>query len=136
VGLIGSAPRTSPCLIELVQLRGEVHLPCESLLAGPTRLRGWHARRRRRPSPHYPYVYVDSNGGAATVDGAALTGTGSVFCTDGSFTGYSCGATVTQYNVCANVSEGSTVYNVCNLDIADADHQIVQSGESGGTPRQ
>lgn len=69
----------------------------------PTRLRGWHARRRRRPSPHYPYVYVDSNGGAATVDGAALTGTGSVFCTDGSFTGY----------------------NVCNLDIADADHQIV-----------
>ena len=78
-----------------------------------------------------PYVYISSTGNDA-VDGSAVTGTGSIFCTDGSFTGYSCGATVTKENVCANVSEGATVYNVCHLDIADANHRIVQSGDSGG----
>lgn len=78
-----------------------------------------------------PYVYISSTGSDA-VDGSAVTGTSSIFCTDGSFTGYSCGATVTKENVCANVTEGTTVYNVCHLDIADANHRIVQSGDSGG----
>ena len=78
-----------------------------------------------------PYVYTSLTG-SVPIDGSAVTGTGSVFCTDGSFTGYSCGATVTHYNVCANVSEGSVVYDVCHLDIADANHLIGQSGDSGG----
>ena len=78
-----------------------------------------------------PYVYVSATA-SDMVDGSALTGTGSIFCTDGSFTGYSCGAKVTHENVCANVIEGAAAYNVCHLDIADANHRIVQSGDSGG----
>ncbi|MEU4213995.1 hypothetical protein [Actinoplanes sp. NPDC026623] len=80
---------------------------------------------------YFPYAYTTLTG-LESVTGIAVTGTGSKVCTDGSFTGYKCGATITKYNVCANITEGTTVYSVCHLDIAGASSQIVQPGDSGG----
>ncbi|MBT8163482.1 S1 family peptidase [Arthrobacter sp. GN70] len=85
-----------------------------------------------------PYIWTDgANYVSAHVTGAATVvpkgvnpGTG--VCTDGSFTGYACGGTVSFTNACANISEGSVVYYVCGLDIADSATPIVQSGDSGG----
>ncbi|HEX9089714.1 MAG TPA: hypothetical protein VF867_19640 [Arthrobacter sp.] len=68
----------------------------------------------------------------APVIGAATVAVGSHVCTDGSFTGYTCGATVTATDVCANVSENGSIVTVCGLDIADAPTKVVQSGDSGG----
>lgn len=80
-----------------------------------------------------PDVYISMTGSDA-VDGAGATAGGGTFCSDGSFTGYSCGAVVTStgYNVCANISDNGTTVNVCHLDIANANHRIVQPGDSGG----
>jgi len=64
--------------------------------------------------------------------GAAAVAVGSHVCTDGSFTGYACGATVTSTNVCANISDNGTIVTVCGLDVADAPTKVVQSGDSGG----
>lgn len=68
----------------------------------------------------------------APVLGAETIAVGTHVCTDGSFTGYACGATVTSTNVCANISDNGTIVTVCGLDVASAPRKIVQSGDSGG----
>jgi hypothetical protein len=68
----------------------------------------------------------------AAVLGAETVKVGTNVCTDGSFTGYTCGATVTSTDVCANISDNGAIITVCGLDVADASKQIVQSGDSGG----
>lgn len=70
--------------------------------------------------------------GTLPVLGAATVAVGSKVCTDGSFTGYACGATVQATNVCANISDNGAIVTVCGLDVASAPRRIVQSGDSGG----
>ena len=54
-------------------------------------------------------------------------------CTDGSFTGLVCGASVNYIDVCAMINQDGTNIGVCGLDEAENDSAtIVQSGDSGG----
>lgn len=55
-------------------------------------------------------------------------------CTDGSFTGYTCGAMVTVVDLCANITQDDgTVIHVCGLvEAQNTTKTIVQSGDSGG----
>ncbi|WP_143167959.1 chymotrypsin family serine protease [Jatrophihabitans endophyticus] len=57
---------------------------------------------------------------------------GAHICSDGSYTNYTCGGTVTAVKACANIDEDGTLHNVCGLDTATATHRLVQSGDSGG----
>lgn len=82
-------------------------------------------------SSYAPDIWT-SGSTLAPIDGAVSPVIGSSVCFDGSFTGYSCGATVQATNVCVNETEGSTTYSVCGLDYATASHPIIQSGDSGG----
>jgi hypothetical protein len=86
-----------------------------------------------------PYVWTNGvSGDAAHVLGTATVtpgpaGKGTPVCTDGSFTLFACGATVTMTNACVNETDGSgTTYYVCGQDIADAPNEVVQHGDSGG----
>jgi hypothetical protein len=90
-------------------------------------------------SSYAPYIWTNgASYAAAHVLGAtAVTpgpaGQGTPVCTDGSFTLYACGGTVTLVNACVNeVDNSGTTYYVCGQDIADAPNQIVQHGDSGG----
>jgi len=75
---------------------------------------------------------ITTPAGTVPVLGAASVAVGSKVCTDGSFTGYACGATVQATNVCANVSDNGAIVTVCGLDVASAPRKVVQSGDSGG----
>ncbi|MEN2736794.1 hypothetical protein ABCS02_03290 [Microbacterium sp. X-17] len=86
-------------------------------------------------STYDAHVYTATSSGtsAVAVTGAATVAPGMSVCTDGSFTGYVCGATVGETNACVNISDMGTVYNVCGLDIAQNPNAvIVQQGDSGG----
>jgi hypothetical protein len=75
---------------------------------------------------------VDSTSGIGEYDlvSAALN---EPVCGDGSFTGESCGGTVTSTEGCTQVSDDSgNIINVCNLDFASASTRLVQHGDSGG----
>jgi hypothetical protein len=74
----------------------------------------------------------DSTSGIAEFDlvSAALN---EPVCGDGSFTGESCGGTVTSTEGCVKISDDSgTMVNVCDLDFASATTRLVQHGDSGG----
>ncbi|HEY5224888.1 MAG TPA: hypothetical protein VIJ18_17800 [Microbacteriaceae bacterium] len=77
------------------------------------------------------YVWTGSNS-ALAVAGIGRVTPGSSICTDGSFTGHTCGATVASVNTCANINDNGTNFVVCGLDIANANVRVVQAGDSGG----
>lgn len=81
---------------------------------------------------HDVWALPSGNGAliALSVKGPA---TGTSVCTDGSTTGYICGATITSNDVCSNVNDNGTIVTVCGLNIAQNNNAvIVQPGDSGG----
>ena len=83
-------------------------------------------------APTYgPAIWTGANS-YFIVSGTSTMFAGAAVCTDGSFTGHICGATVSDVNICANVDENGTIVTVCGLDRATAAVSVVQSGDSGG----
>lgn len=79
------------------------------------------------------YTWTTSNSyAAAHITGPFSVRVGTPICANGSYTGLSCGGTVTQINVCAQETEGSTSVTVCWLNIATASNRLTQAGDSGG----
>ena len=82
-----------------------------------------------------PGVYLSGDNGNVTyahVAGAAVSQVGTQVCTDGSVTGYTCGATVTIVNGCISMTEGSKTVHECGMDAAkNATNVVTQPGDSG-----
>lgn len=81
-------------------------------------------------------MYISHDKGAVdfvSVAGAAISQVGTEVCTDGTTSGYGCGATVTITNGCVNMTERGKTVHECGMDSAhNANTIITRPGDSGG----
>jgi hypothetical protein len=80
------------------------------------------------------YISKDKgNVSFVTVAGAAVSQVGTEVCTDGTTSGYGCGAKVTIVNGCVNMTERGKTVHECGMDSAyNPNTVITRPGDSGG----